>query len=56
LAATLAGDYGLTFYDASWAAAARALDIPLVSSDRQLVGAGLAESPRDIVTRLRPPR
>lgn len=56
LAATLAGDYGLTFYDASWAAAARALDIPLVSSDRQLVGAGLAESPSDIVTRLRPPR
>lgn len=44
-AAVLGEQHGLTFYDASWAAAARALDCPLVSADRQLVAGGLAISP-----------
>ncbi len=39
-AAQLAVDQGLTFYDASWAAAALALDCPLVSADRRLLEAG----------------
>lgn len=41
-AARLAEQHGLTFYDASWAAAARALDCPLISADRRLLAAGLA--------------
>lgn len=52
-AADIAAEHGLTFYDASWAAAASALDVPLVTADRQLLAAGLAESPTDIATRLR---
>ena len=36
--------HGVSFYDASWAAAARALDVPLVSADQQLLTTGLAES------------
>jgi predicted nucleic acid-binding protein len=55
LAAALGFEHRLTFYDAAWAAAARALRIPLVSTDTQLVGAGLAESPSDVVRRLRLP-
>jgi predicted nucleic acid-binding protein len=44
--AALLGDrYGLTFYDAAWAASARALDCPLVSADRTLLALGLAISP-----------
>lgn len=41
-AADLGERYGLTFYDASWAAAAQALQCPLVSADRLLLSAGLA--------------
>lgn len=41
-AAGLAEQHALTFYDASWAAAARALACPLVSADRRLLHAGLA--------------
>lgn len=41
-AAALGEQHGLTFYDASWAAAARAMDCPLVSADRALLRAGLA--------------
>lgn len=52
-AAELAAEHGLSFYDASWAAAARESSIPLVSADRQLISTGLAESPRAIATRLR---
>ncbi len=52
-AAQMAEAHTLTFYDACWAAAARALTIPLVSADRQLLAAGLAESPREVVARLR---
>jgi predicted nucleic acid-binding protein len=43
-AAGLATEHQLTFYDAAWAAAARGLGVVLVSADRQLLGAGLAES------------
>ena len=52
-AALLGADHGLTFYDAAWASAARALDVPLVSADTRLLGAGLAESPTAFVQRLR---
>ena len=55
LAANLAGEHRLSFYDASWAAAADALEIPLVSADGRLLAAGLAESPNDIAHRLRLP-
>ncbi len=51
-AATLASTHPLSFNDASWAATAADLRIPLVSADRQLLTAGLAESPIEITTRL----
>ena len=56
LAANLAGQHRLSFYDASWAAAAEALEIPLVSADSRLLAADLAESPTAIAHRLRLPR
>jgi predicted nucleic acid-binding protein len=43
-AAVLAAAHRLTFYDAAWVAAARELGVSLVSADRQLLTAGLAES------------
>ena len=52
-AATLAHVHALSFYDASWAATAVELGIPLVSADRRLLAAGLAESPSGISTRLK---
>lgn len=52
LAAALGEAHGLTFYDACWAAAARHVGVPLVSADRQLLDAGLAESPTAAATRL----
>lgn len=52
-AAALATTHGLTFYDASWAAAARRLGIALVSSDRQLQDTGFADSPTQTAERLR---
>lgn len=51
-AARLAQTYALSFYDASWAAAAASLRIPLVSADQRLVIAGLAEAPTDVVSNL----
>jgi predicted nucleic acid-binding protein len=51
-AAELAADHQLTFYDAAWAAAARGLGVPLVSADRQLLAAGLAESATAAAQRL----
>jgi len=54
-AAALAVEHNLTFYDAAWAAAARDLGVGLVSADRQLLASGLAESPTDVVARLRLP-
>lgn len=52
-AALLGERYRLTFYDAAWAASARGLAVPLVSADRRLLDAGLAESPTVFVHRLR---
>lgn len=51
-AAALAAAHALSFYDASWAATSAALGIPLVSADRRLLAAGLAESPSAITSRL----
>ncbi len=53
VAASLGARHGLSFYDAAWAAAARALEVPLVSADRQLLGAGLAVSATEAADRLR---
>ncbi len=52
-AAALAQDHALSFYDACWAATASELSISLVSADQHLLGSGLAESPSDVVLRLR---
>ncbi|MDQ2759399.1 MAG: type II toxin-antitoxin system VapC family toxin [Actinomycetota bacterium] len=52
-AAALAQDHALSFYDASWAATASELGMPLVSADPRLLDAGLAESPSQIVSRLK---
>lgn len=51
-AALLAERNGLSFYDAGWAATAAALRIPLVSADRRLLAAGLAETASAVVERL----
>lgn len=51
-ALALAELHGLSGYDAHWAAAARHLGVPLVSADRQLLDAGLAESLTTAATRL----
>ena len=51
-AATLAHTHTLSFYDASWAAAAAETGVRLVSADRRLLDAGLAESPAEATTRL----
>jgi predicted nucleic acid-binding protein len=50
-AAMLAHKHDLSFYAASWAAAAVELKVPLVSADRELQGAGLAESPAEACAR-----
>ncbi len=52
-AATIGAIHGLTFSDAAWAAAAEGLGVSLVSSDRLLLAAGLAESPTAAAQRLR---
>jgi predicted nucleic acid-binding protein len=52
-AAVLAEMHTLSFYDASWAAAAAAIGVTLVSADRRLVAAGLAETPATVATRLK---
>ncbi|WP_375501934.1 type II toxin-antitoxin system VapC family toxin [uncultured Jatrophihabitans sp.] len=54
-AAVLAESHALSFYDASWAAGAGALGVSLVSADRRLLGAGLAESPSAVASRLNLP-
>lgn len=54
-AAELGERHQLTFYDATWAAAAEALGISLVSVGARLLNAGLAESPATVVQRLRLP-
>jgi predicted nucleic acid-binding protein len=52
-AAFLGAKHQLSFYDAAWAGAAEAMGVSLVSADSQLLAAGLAESPTQIVERLR---
>lgn len=52
-AAALAHDHGLSFYDASWVATADKLGMALVSADRKLLAAGLAESPTEATDRLK---
>ena len=52
-AAVIGAANGLSFYDACWAAAAQALGVSLVSADTKLLRAGLAESPKAVVQRLR---
>lgn len=52
LAVTLAAEHGLTMYDAAYAAVARDRSALLVSLDRELLGAGLAVRPGDLVARL----
>lgn len=52
-ASELAVGKALTFYDAAWAAAARQLQIPLVTADSALLNAGVAESATDAAKRLR---
>ena len=52
-AAALAETNGLSFYDAAWAASAAALGVTLVSADRRLLTAGLAEAPTTTSARLR---
>ena len=51
-AATLAHQHKLTFYDALFVAAARALGAPLVSTDGQLLAADLAETPAAFTSRV----
>lgn len=51
-AAVLAETHALSFYDASSAATAVALNVPLVSADRRLLAAGLAETPSAVTSRL----
>jgi predicted nucleic acid-binding protein len=51
-AAALADAHDLTFYDASWAATAAELGIPLISADRLLLDTGLAESATHACERL----
>lgn len=55
-AAELAEAHTLSFYDASWAATAAALGVSLVSADRRLLAAGLAETPTAVASRLNLPR
>ncbi|MGH3778093.1 MAG: type II toxin-antitoxin system VapC family toxin [Pseudonocardiaceae bacterium] len=51
-AATLAHQHRLTFYDALFVAAAQAVGAPLVSMDRQLLAADLAETPATFASRV----
>ncbi len=51
-AAVLAETHTLSFYDASWAAAAAGLGVSLVSADRRLLFADLAETPTAVTLRL----
>jgi predicted nucleic acid-binding protein len=52
LAADLANEHGLTFYDAAYAAAARSRDALLATFDRQLLSAGLGLRPSAVLERV----
>jgi predicted nucleic acid-binding protein len=51
-AAALATQFGLTFYDAAYAAVAKGRNAALATADRLLLQAGLGETPATIVVRL----
>jgi predicted nucleic acid-binding protein len=55
LAATLASERGLTFYDAAYAAVAQDRGALLATADRQLVEAGLGDTPTEVAARLKLP-
>ncbi|WP_028924564.1 type II toxin-antitoxin system VapC family toxin [Pseudonocardia acaciae] len=48
-ATALSAEYGLSFYDASFVSAARALEAPLLSADKKLLDPGLAQSATQFV-------
>jgi predicted nucleic acid-binding protein len=52
IGAELAEQHRLSFYDAMFVATARALDCPLVSADKKLLAAGLAEAPSGYTRRI----
>ncbi len=52
LAAHLAEEHALTFYDAAYAAAARSRGAVLATADRALLDAGVGSSPRAVVAGL----
>src|ERR1017187_545713 len=52
---SLPAEHSLSFYDAAWAATARGPEMPLISAGKILLSAGLAESPAQVVRRLRLP-
>jgi predicted nucleic acid-binding protein len=52
LAADIAAEHGLTFYDAAYAAAARSRHSALATADRALLEAGVGASPRAIAADL----
>jgi predicted nucleic acid-binding protein len=54
-AAGLAEAHRLSYYDASWASTALELGIPLVSADRLLLSAGLAQPPSEVAEQLQLP-
>jgi len=51
-AAELAANHRLSFYDATFAATARAMECPLISADHKLLSANLAESPTQYAVRI----
>lgn len=51
-AAALAEEYGLTFYDAAYAAVARRRNAQLVTLDGELLRAGLGRRPSDLIATL----
>lgn len=52
LAAALAEEHALTFYDAAYAAAARSRGSLLATADKALLSAGVGESPAAVIARL----
>lgn len=52
LAAILADEHALTFYDATYAAAARSRGSVLATADKALLDAGVGESPAAVAARL----
>jgi predicted nucleic acid-binding protein len=55
LATELVANYGLTLYDAAYAAVARRRDAPLATLDRQLLDIGLGITPDQLLKQLTQP-